>query len=257
MSSENHPLPSLCDRQCVWQLSQCIIGPYDQQILPPLMWQVYRGQRWAVVAPSGTGKSLLLNTLIGLLAPTNGVLTVAGQAMGTTEDRHWHAFREQLGVVFQQDALFDWLTARQNILLKINEQGLPLDQFDVVDAASKLGLSAEDLNKRPAQLSGGMARRVALLRAVAHQPAVLVLDEPAAGLDPATLGLFISFIADYTEKRNATLVFSTHETAVVLGLATHVLALIPNELAWQGTCEAFASTPHFARWNGASGLGLG
>ncbi|MFJ6938731.1 ABC transporter ATP-binding protein [Streptomyces sp. NPDC101132] len=176
------------------------------------------GSFTALLGPSGCGKSTLLNAVAGFVRPTAGGVTVGGAPVtGPGPDR---------GVVFQQYALFPWLSARGNVEFALKRLGLPRSERRrrALDALAEVGL-AEGAEKRPGELSGGMQQRVALARALAAEPEVLLMDEPFGALDPLTRGRMQELLTGLWRRAGTTVLFVTHDLDEALALAQRVLVL--------------------------------
>ena len=179
------------------------------------------GSAVAVIGPSGCGKSTLLRLVAGLLSPDLGTVTADGAPVsGPGPER---------GVVFQQNALFPWLTLAQNIRFGLDEQGLARSEADVrVDAWIRaVGLEAF-ADQRPGALSGGMAQRVALARALAPEPGALLLDEPFGALDRITRGQMQELLVSVWRRTRATLLLVTHDVEEALVVCDRVVVMSPR-----------------------------
>ncbi|MGR3468933.1 MAG: ABC transporter ATP-binding protein [Shimia sp.] len=177
--------------------------------------RVAQGERLAVVGPSGTGKTTLLNLLSGIATAETGRVAVDGTDLGTLSDSQRRAFRaSRIGFVFQNFALLDYLTARENILYPYRiGRGLKLDRAarDRAQAlAEACGIGAK-IDRRPAALSQGEQQRVAICRALVTQPALILADEATGNLDPATKTLILDLLFDQARAADATLVAVTHD----------------------------------------------
>lgn len=179
-----------------------------------LDFQLARGQVRALVGGSGTGKTVLLHTLIMLRTPTAGTLQLFGVDAGSVTEAERQRLRERIGVLFQGGALFTSLTVLENVLLPLKEHG----HFDSAWlhelAMSKIllaGLPADSAHKLPIELSGGMVKRAALARALALEPELLVLDEPTSGLDPISAAAFDELIHTLSRSLGLTVLQVTHD----------------------------------------------
>ncbi len=179
-----------------------------------LDFQLERGRVRALVGGSGTGKTVLLHTLIMLRAPTAGSLKLFGVDAGTVSEAERQRLRERIGVLFQGGALFTSLTVLENVLLPLKEHGRFDPSWLHELAMSKIllaGLPADSANKRPIELSGGMIKRAALARALALEPELLVLDEPTSGLDPISAAAFDELIHTLSRSLGLTVLQVTHD----------------------------------------------
>jgi phospholipid/cholesterol/gamma-HCH transport system ATP-binding protein len=189
---------------------------------------VYRGEVLCIVGGSGSGKTTLLRELLGLDRPTQGRIEILGIALGDLSVEHLMELRRHSGVLYQSGALFSALTVLENIALPIRE----LHAFDddlVREVAmvrlERVGLSRSDATKLPAELSGGMIKRVALARALALDPGIVFLDEPTAGLDPESSETFVELIRELHRELRLTVVMVTHDLDTLVALADRVAVL--------------------------------
>jgi phospholipid/cholesterol/gamma-HCH transport system ATP-binding protein len=190
---------------------------------------VRRGEVFGIVGGSGTGKSVLLRTILGLRRPDAGSVRIAGQDIATLRGDALRRAKAQYGVTFQHGALFSSLTVRENIQLPMLEHlRLPPDVLDGL-AMLKLrlvGLPPEAAQKYPAELSGGMVKRAALARALALDPPLLFLDEPTSGLDPISAAAFDELIAYLQRELSLTVVMITHDLDSIFRVCNRVGVIV-------------------------------
>jgi phospholipid/cholesterol/gamma-HCH transport system ATP-binding protein len=208
---------------------------------------VRQGEIVSIIGGSGSGKTTLLRTLIGLRAPSEGHVRVLGHDLAGLDARADRALRQRWGVLFQGGALFSALPVFDNIAVPLRELHL-IDEptlFTIVMAKIELvGLSPDDGAKLPAQLSGGMIKRVALARALALDPELLFLDEPTAGLDPAAAAGFQALVRDLKHDLGLTVVMVTHDLDTLAALSDRVVALADGGLVAQGTLAEVRKVDH-------------
>ncbi len=197
-------------------------------IFRDVSFSVAAGEVFVILGGSGCGKSTLLNQMIGLLPPTAGDIDIAGQRItGKHGAAGRHASQRSFGVMFQSGALFGSMTLLQNVMLPLQMfTNLPADGCEAV-ARVKLGLVGlgHAVTLMPAEISGGMAKRAGIARAMALDPHILFLDEPSAGLDPVTSAGLDRLILDLRADLGATFVVVTHELASILTIADRCLML--------------------------------
>ncbi|MEZ5763998.1 MAG: ABC transporter ATP-binding protein [Xanthobacteraceae bacterium] len=221
-----------------------VVGFGRRIILDRLSLDVRRGEILGLVGASGGGKSVLMRTIIGLIPRRSGEVEVMGTKIG---DVGTQAAARQWGILFQQGALFSSLTARQNVQFPLREnldlsEGL-LDEI----ANAKLemvGLRAEDGDKFPSELSGGMIKRVALARALALDPAILFLDEPTSGLDPIAAGDFDTLIKTLQRTLGLTVFMVTHDLASLNTVCDRVAALADGKIVAIGAMRDVLQSEH-------------
>jgi len=209
-----------------------------------------RGQVIAVMGGSGSGKTTILRLIGGQLQAGSGSIRVSGQEVGALDRRGLYAMRRRMGMLFQFGALFTDLSVFENVAFPLREhtdlseeliRDLVLMKLDAVGLRGAHALM-------PAEISGGMARRVALARAIALDPELILYDEPFAGLDPISLGVTANLIRSLTQALGATSILVTHDVAESLAIADYVYFVASGKVAAEGTPEQLAkSTDPFVR----------
>ncbi|MDB5418685.1 MAG: transporter related protein [Phenylobacterium sp.] len=192
-----------------------------------------RGEVLGVVGGSGTGKSVLLNTIIGLKRPLGGTIKVFGQDTAHVSERRWTAIEKRWGVLFQQGALFSNLTVQENVAAPLFEHTdmARRDVYELADLKIALvGLSADAGGLKPAELSGGMRKRAGLARALALDPELLFLDEPTSGLDPIAAAAFDELIHDLSESLDLTVFMITHDLDTLYAITDRVAVLADKKI---------------------------
>ncbi len=194
-----------------------------------------------IIGGSGTGKSVLLKHIIGLLNPDSGTVEVGGTAVETLGNRQITEFRRKFGMAFQEGALFDSMTVWQNVAFPL--QRLTKKSHKEIDERVEECLSMVRLegvgSKLPSQLSGGMRRRVGFARAVAHQPEILLFDEPTTGLDPITTALIDEIIKDLSDRLKTTSVTITHDMESAYRIADRIAMLHQGKIIAEAPPEEF------------------
>lgn len=223
-----------------------LVNQFGQQLVHRnLNMSVMSGEVFGIVGGSGTGKSVLLRTILGLQKPRAGVVLLGGREISGLSAEELRRVKAGYGVTFQHGALFSSLTVLQNVQLPMLEH-LQLDAR-VMDELAQLklrlvGLNADAADKYPAQLSGGMVKRVALARALALDPPLLFLDEPTSGLDPLGAQAFDELVANLRRELQLTVVMITHDLDTLFGICTRVGVLVEGGMICD-TLEGIVHNP--------------
>jgi phospholipid/cholesterol/gamma-HCH transport system ATP-binding protein len=205
----------------------------DQLIHDQLDLDVYRGEIFGIVGGSGTGKSVLFRTLLGLQKPEAGKVIVGGHNMCALSAAEVHAMHRHWGVLYQSGALFSNLTVVENIELPIREYLTLPDEVVRELAILKLnivGLPESAAHKFPAELSGGMVKRAGLARALALDPPLLFLDEPTAGLDPIAAAAFDKLVLALRQRLGLTVVMITHDLDTLFGTCERIGVMVDKKI---------------------------
>ena len=218
---------------------------FDAPVLSGVSLSVQKGEMFALFGPSGTGKSVLLKTTLALVTPDQGDVRVGGDSVFFGDRRSVERIREKVGYVFQYAALFDSLTVFENVEIGISEKILrTMSRAEVKRRAwESLELVKLDpsqvLGKLPAELSGGMKKRVGIARAIAGRPEILLWDEPTTGLDPVNTAAIERLITRLSDELNTTSLLVTHDVEGGLEMCDRVAMLEGGRLRFCGTPEAF------------------
>ena len=215
---------------------QVVLRGVDLDVMP--------GEVLAVVGRSGAGKSVLLKNLIGLLQPDSGAVLVAGEDVHRARGRRLSRLRERFGMLFQGGALFDSLSVADNVAFPLREktrQSSARISETVADVLKSVGLQGMG-DKFPAELSGGMRKRAALARALAHHPEIMLFDEPTTGLDPIMVRAIHRLIADTQQRFHYTAVVVSHEVPGIFEIASRVAMLHEGALLEVATPDAFQNS---------------
>ena len=207
---------------------------------------VKRGEVLGIVGGSGSGKSVLLRSIIGLQKPTEGEILVLGEDVADLHGRALRALQMRWGVLFQEGALFSSQTVIENIQVPLREYlNLSQELMDeiAVMKLSMVGLPVDAGRKYPAELSGGMKKRAGLARALALDPELLFLDEPTAGLDPISANQFDELVRDLQKSLGLTVFMVTHDLDTLKATTNRIAVLVDKKLKI-GTIETLAHDPH-------------
>jgi phospholipid/cholesterol/gamma-HCH transport system ATP-binding protein len=207
---------------------------------------VRRGEVIAIVGGSGTGKSVLLRTMIGLIRPAAGTIEVLGRELGQLGEAGWRDLQSRWGVLFQDGALFSSLTVGQNIEVPMQEHTDlgPELRRELADVKINIvGLAADACHKYPSELSGGMRKRAGLARALALDPALLFLDEPTAGLDPIGAAQFDALIRQLQQSLGLTVVMVTHDLDSLRTICDRIAVLVDKRVQ-VGTMRELMASDH-------------
>jgi phospholipid/cholesterol/gamma-HCH transport system ATP-binding protein len=208
---------------------------------------VTRGEILGVVGGSGAGKSVLLNTLIGLKEPEGGEVRIFGRNIAKASDRQWTAIERRWGVLFQQGALFSNLTVRENVAAPMHEHtDLPKKTVDeLADLKIALvGLPTHAGDQKPSELSGGMKKRAGLARALALDPELLFLDEPTSGLDPIGAAAFDELIRNLSESLGLTVFMITHDLDSLYAICDRVAVLADRHIVAHAPIKELEKSDH-------------
>ena len=215
-----------------------LVKSFDgNQVLKDLNLQVEAGQSLCIIGTSGCGKSVTLKCLLGLIPPTSGSIKVDGIEMVGQSRAQREETLKKFGMTFQFGALFDSLPIWQNIMFRPLQQGEVTGKNardEATHIATQLGLRADVIDQFPAELSGGMQKRVALGRAIADKPEILLFDEPTSGLDPITGGVIDNLILDAVKRLGATAMTISHDMASVRRIADVVAMIHEGRIIWCG-----------------------
>jgi phospholipid/cholesterol/gamma-HCH transport system ATP-binding protein len=224
-----------------------VVGFGRHVVIDHLSLDVRKGEILGLVGASGGGKSVLMRTIIGLIPRQSGEIEVMGSTIGGTDARSIQGAAGKWGILFQQGALFSSLTVRQNVQFPLRENLVLSDALMEEIATAKLemvGLKPEDGDKFPAELSGGMTKRVALARALALDPAIVFLDEPTSGLDPIAAGDFDALIKTLQKTLGLTVFMVTHDLASLNTVCDRVAALADGKIVAIGPMRELLQSEH-------------
>jgi phospholipid/cholesterol/gamma-HCH transport system ATP-binding protein len=205
--------------------------------------EVPKGQSMVVIGGSGTGKSILLKCVLGLVKPDGGLITLDGQDVARAERE---AFLGRFGMLFQGGALFDSLRVWENVAFRLLRGPLKRPKAEAraiaVEKLRRVGLGPQTADLFPAELSGGMQKRVGLARAIAAEPEIIFFDEPTTGLDPIMAGVINDLIREIVTEMGATAITITHDMTSVRAIADRVAMLHGGVIRWSGPVAEMDAT---------------
>jgi len=211
-------------------------GP--KKVLQGASLEVPKGQSMVVIGGSGTGKSVLLKCILGLVTPEQGEITVGGKRL---DPKTRETFLDSFGMLFQGGALFDSLPVWQNVAFRLLRGSLarprPEAREIAIEKLRRVGLTPETADLFPAELSGGMQKRVSLARAICADPQVIFFDEPTTGLDPIMAGVINELIREIVTEMGATAITITHDMTSVRAIADQVAMLHDGKIRWVGPVD--------------------
>ena len=224
-------------KEVMISLRQLTMAFGSKVVLDELDLDVYKGETLAVIGPSGSGKSTVIKVLTGLLAPTSGRVQIEGQETSGFDDDAWDELRCHMGVVFQYSALFDFLSVGENVAFGLRRHfKLPEEEIQgrVAALLEMVGMPGTQ-SMMPAELSGGMKKRVGLARALAMQPQVVFYDEPTSGLDPVMTMTISRLIRKTQQTLGVTSVLVTHDMESAYFAADRIAMLYKGKIVQVGT----------------------
>ncbi|MGL4366706.1 MAG: ABC transporter ATP-binding protein [Brevinemataceae bacterium] len=210
----------------------------DRYVLNDFTLAIQEGETFVLVGQSGTGKSVLLKHIIGLMTPDEGRITIHGKDMTRASELEWNAIRASIGLLFQNGAIFDSMTVGQNLLFVLDNL-CP----EMLDREKKVRVSycldvvglANLENTMPSELSGGMRKRAALARSIVTKPKILLFDEPTTGLDPIMTAVVDQLIIDVKKELGTTFIIVTHDMASAKRVADRIGLLFQGKINFLGT----------------------
>jgi phospholipid/cholesterol/gamma-HCH transport system ATP-binding protein len=217
-----------------------------QVVLDGVDFDVREGETVALLGPSGTGKSVLLKHIIGLIHPDQGTIIVDDKNVGRLKRRELAELRSHIGYVFQNGALFDSDNVFENVRLGITDdikyRDLEYSRARVAECIKHVNLPAETVEKYPAELSGGMRKRVGIARAIAGSPKYLLYDEPTSGLDPVNADVIDELVKSLAQTLGVTGVMVTHDVRGAFRTANRLALLTGGKIVQQGTPKEFLAS---------------
>ena len=213
-----------------------------QQVLENVSFKLYNGENLVVLGKSGSGKSVLIKCIVGLLKTDAGSITVLNKDILALKRQEFDELRQKVGFLFQSGALYDSMTVKQNMEFPLRRLRRNLNEKEihekVIEVLENVGL-ADALNKMPSQLSGGMRKRISLARTIVVDPMIMLYDEPTTGLDPVTSDEISTLINDVQQKYKTSSIIITHDIKCACKTANRLIMLQEGEVYLEGNLETF------------------
>jgi phospholipid/cholesterol/gamma-HCH transport system ATP-binding protein len=217
----------------------------NNHVLKDVNFTLKQGENVAILGKSGSGKSVFIKCLIGLLTPDKGSIYVSDEDVTDMNDEQLAALRVKMGFLFQSNALYDSMTVRENLEFPLRRHGKELSEKEtddrVLDVLTNVGL-AQTIDKMPIELSGGMQKRIALARTLILNPDIILYDEPTTGLDSVTSREISKLIVEIGKKYNASAIIISHDMHCIQLTAHRIIVLIDGSCYAEGTYESLSNS---------------
>ena len=217
----------------------------EQEVLKDVSLKLFKGENLVVVGKSGTGKSVLIKCIVGLLKTDGGTINVFEKNVTSLNRKEFGDLRQKIGFLFQSGALYDSMTVKQNLEFPLRRIKRNLTNKEITEKVNQVlenvGLT-DSLNKMPSQLSGGMRKRISLARSIVVDPMIMLYDEPTTGLDPVTSDEISSLINDVQKKYKTSSIIITHDIKCALTTANRIIMLDNGEVYSEGKVEDFENS---------------
>lgn len=211
---------------------------FGKTVLKNINTTIKRGKITVIMGRSGCGKTVLVKHIVGILEPDRGRILFEGRDITGLSHEEKLKYISNFGFLFQNSALFDWMTVEENIAFPLHEVAKIRDRTKIKDRVAEIleivGLKGHE-KKYPSELSGGMQKRAALARAMILEPKILILDEPTSGIDPVTTSVIEDLILSIKKRMRSTFVVITHDIKSALRLADHITFMKNGEIIWEGS----------------------
>lgn len=231
-------------KDCVIEIKNLKKSFGSQAVLENLSLQLFNGENLVVLGKSGTGKSVLIKCIVGLLTADEGSIDVFGKNVTTLSRKELNEVRKKIGFLFQSGALYDSMTVKQNLEFPLRRIKQDLTEKEIIEKVNEVlenvGL-ADALNKMPSQLSGGMRKRISLARTIVVDPLIMLYDEPTTGLDPVTSDEISLLINEVQKKYKTSSIIITHDIPCARNTANRVVMLKDGGVYKEGSLEDFES----------------
>jgi len=214
----------------------------NQEVLKDVSLQLFNGENLVVLGKSGSGKSVLIKCIVGLLNSDGGTINVFGEKVSELNNDRLGQLRQKIGFLFQSGALYDSMTVKENLEFPLRRIRKNLTENEIkekiLEVLENVGL-ADALHKMPSQLSGGMRKRISLARTIVVDPMIMLYDEPTTGLDPVTSDEISSLINDVQKKYKTSSIIITHDIECARFTANRIIMLKDGEVYQEGNLEEF------------------
>lgn len=229
----------------VIEIKNLNISFIGNEVLKDASLKLYEGENLVVLGKSGTGKSVLIKCIIGLLRPDHGSIKVFGKETGEMKKQEFSQLRQKIGFLFQSGALYDSMTVKQNLefpLVRLKKELTKQQREErIVSVLESIGLP-DVLNKMPSELSGGMRKRVSLARTIIVDPEIMLYDEPTTGLDPVTSDGISDLINEVQKKYKTSSIIITHDLRCALKVGNRMMMLDEGVVHMEGSIQEFESS---------------
>jgi len=238
-------LPTTSKKEPVIEIHNLKKSFGEQQVLIDLSLKLFNGENLVVLGKSGSGKSVLIKCIVGLMHADGGTINVFDQDVNSLNSKELGELRQKIGFLFQSGALYDSMTVKQNLEFPLRRIRKNLSEKEMADKISEVlenvGL-ADALNKMPSQLSGGMRKRISLARTIVVDPLIMLYDEPTTGLDPVTSDEISELINDVQKKYKTSSIIITHDIKCALATANRMIMLADGEVYKEGKLKDFENS---------------
>ena len=244
MDIKNDTVPAK-SAKAVIEISNLVKSFGKAEILTDLSLSLYDNENLVVLGKSGTGKSVLIKCIVGLLPSDSGIISVFGKNVLELNNNELNELRKKIGFLFQSGALYDSMTVKQNLEFPLRRIKKELNESEIAEKVHEVlenvGL-ADALNKMPSELSGGMRKRISLARTIIVDPLIMLYDEPTTGLDPITSDEISTLILDVQKKYKTSSIIITHDINCAIKTANRVIMLKGGGVYKEGSLESFQNS---------------
>ncbi|MEI8046790.1 MAG: ATP-binding cassette domain-containing protein [Bacteroidota bacterium] len=239
------PVPANKGKEPVIEINNLVKSFGAQPVLTDLSLKLFNGENLVVLGKSGSGKSVLIKCIVGLMRADSGTINVFDREINKLNNNELGALRQKIGFLFQSGALYDSMTVKENLEFPLRRIKKNLSEKEMADKISEVlenvGL-ADALNKMPSQLSGGMRKRISLARTIVVDPLIMLYDEPTTGLDPVTSDEISELINDVQKKYNTSSIIITHDIKCALATANRIIMLADGKVYKEGKIKDFENS---------------